>query len=140
MGSKTRLSSYCTKRANNGVNLVTSRKINTRLARPIAPLNLNKLATLYRDKADLPSCFPLMSTTEPTYQPVIMLKSVMARTFLIFIYRSIIAIFLYFKSCVSTMAKSIVQFKSDNPLRIALVVPLLLELICINRKSIRRYL
>ena len=35
MGSKTRLSSYCTKRANNGVNLATSRKINTRLARPI---------------------------------------------------------------------------------------------------------
>ena len=35
MGSKTRLSSYCTKRANNGVNLVTSRNINTRLARPI---------------------------------------------------------------------------------------------------------
>ena len=35
MGSKTRLSFYCTKRANNSVNLVTSRKINTRLARPI---------------------------------------------------------------------------------------------------------
>ena len=35
MGSKTRLSSHYTKRANNGVNLVTSRKINTRLARPI---------------------------------------------------------------------------------------------------------
>ena len=35
MGSKTRLCSYCTKRANNGVNLVTSRNINTRLARPI---------------------------------------------------------------------------------------------------------
>ena len=35
MGSKTRLRSYCTKRANNGVNLVTSRKINTTLARPI---------------------------------------------------------------------------------------------------------
>ena len=35
MGSKTRLSSYCTKRANNGVNLVTSWNINTRLARPI---------------------------------------------------------------------------------------------------------
>ena len=35
MGSKTRLSSYCTKRANIGVNLVMSRKINTRLARPI---------------------------------------------------------------------------------------------------------
>ena len=36
MGLKARLRSYCTKRANNGVNLVTSRKINTRLARPIA--------------------------------------------------------------------------------------------------------
>ena len=35
MGSKTRLSFYCTKRANNGGNLVTSRKINTRLARPL---------------------------------------------------------------------------------------------------------
>ena len=35
MGSETRLGSYCTKRANNGVNLVTSRNINTRLARPI---------------------------------------------------------------------------------------------------------
>ena len=35
MGSKTRLGSYCTKRDNNGVNLVTSRNINTRLARPI---------------------------------------------------------------------------------------------------------
>ena len=37
MGSKTRLSSHCTKRANYGLNLVTSRKINTRLARPIVP-------------------------------------------------------------------------------------------------------
>ena len=35
MGSKTRLGSYCTKRANNGVNLVTSRNVNTRLARPV---------------------------------------------------------------------------------------------------------
>ena len=35
MGSKTRLSSYCTKRGSNTVNLVTSRKINARLARPI---------------------------------------------------------------------------------------------------------
>ena len=35
MGLKARLSSNCTKRANNGVNLVTSRKINTRLVRPI---------------------------------------------------------------------------------------------------------
>ena len=39
MGSKTRLSSYCTKRANNGVNLVMSRKIITRLARPIIALH-----------------------------------------------------------------------------------------------------
>ena len=38
MGSKTRLGSYCTKRANNGVNLATSRNIYTRLARPIAAL------------------------------------------------------------------------------------------------------
>ena len=36
MGSKTRPGSYCTKQANNGVNLVTSRNINTRLARPIS--------------------------------------------------------------------------------------------------------
>ena len=36
MGSKTRLSSYCTKRGDNTVNLVTSRKTNTRLARPIS--------------------------------------------------------------------------------------------------------
>ena len=36
MGSKTRLGCYCTKWANNGVNLVTSRKINTRLAHPMA--------------------------------------------------------------------------------------------------------
>ena len=35
MGTKTRLGSYCTKRANIAVNLATSRKINTRLARPI---------------------------------------------------------------------------------------------------------
>ena len=35
MGLKARLSSNCTKQANNGVDLVTSRKINTRLARPI---------------------------------------------------------------------------------------------------------
>ena len=35
MGSKTRLSSYCTKRGDNTVNLVTSRKTIARLARPI---------------------------------------------------------------------------------------------------------
>ena len=40
MGSKTRLGSYCTKRANDGVNLVTSRNINTRLARPIGRLSI----------------------------------------------------------------------------------------------------
>ena len=45
MGLKTRLSSYCTKRGNNTMNLVTSRKTNTRLARPI-DLYLYKEATL----------------------------------------------------------------------------------------------
>ena len=35
MGSKTRLSSYCTKQDNDTVNLVTSHKINTRLVRPM---------------------------------------------------------------------------------------------------------
>ena len=35
MGSKTRLSSYCTKRGDDTVNLVTSRKTNARLARPM---------------------------------------------------------------------------------------------------------
>ena len=35
MGSKTRLSSYCTKRGDDTVNLVTSCKTNARLARPI---------------------------------------------------------------------------------------------------------
>ena len=40
MGLKARLSSNCTKRANNGVDLVTSRKINTRLARPIVKFTL----------------------------------------------------------------------------------------------------
>ena len=44
MGSKTRLGSYCTKRANNGVNLVTSRNINTRLARPIVFTQAAKMA------------------------------------------------------------------------------------------------
>ena len=36
MGSKTRLITSCTKRRENPANLVTSRKINTRLVRPIA--------------------------------------------------------------------------------------------------------
>ena len=40
MGSKTRLSSYCSKRGDNIVNLVTSRKVNTRLARPILFITL----------------------------------------------------------------------------------------------------
>ena len=54
MGSKTRLSSYCTKRANNGVNLVTSRNINTRLARPI---------TTYDDHVGLLKIILLNSTS-----------------------------------------------------------------------------
>ena len=47
MGLKTRLSSHCTKRANNGVNLVTSRKVKTRLARPI-----------HKHKVNLSLCVP----------------------------------------------------------------------------------
>ena len=35
MGSKTRLSSYCTKRGDNTMNLVTSSKTIARLSRPI---------------------------------------------------------------------------------------------------------
>ena len=42
MGSKTRLISYCTKRGDNTVNLVTSRKTIARLARPISILNYFK--------------------------------------------------------------------------------------------------
>ena len=42
MGLKARLSSYGTKRANNSVNLVTSRKIYTRLARPIVESLVSK--------------------------------------------------------------------------------------------------
>ena len=47
MGSKTRLSSYCTKRANNGVNLVTSRNINTRLAPYYAKFDRKILYTVF---------------------------------------------------------------------------------------------
>ena len=56
MGLKTRLSSHCTKRANNGVNLLTSRKVNTRLARPIKMIQgipvLKPYANLHLDKLD----------------------------------------------------------------------------------------
>ena len=48
MGTKTRLGSYCTKRANNGVNLVTSRNINTRLARPITQTLRHASSSPYR--------------------------------------------------------------------------------------------
>ena len=64
MGSKTRLSSYCTKRANNGLNLETSRKINTRLARPI---NRDFLATRQvsrRRRATYPQLRRLESPTD----------------------------------------------------------------------------
>ena len=43
MGSNTRLSSYCTKRGSKTVNLVTSRKINARLACPILPFKHHDL-------------------------------------------------------------------------------------------------
>ena len=35
MASKTRLSTYCTKRPKHAANLATSRRVNTRLTRPI---------------------------------------------------------------------------------------------------------
>ena len=47
MGSKTRLSSHCSKRGDNTVNLVMSRKTNVRLARPIADLTLAALPPVY---------------------------------------------------------------------------------------------
>ena len=50
MGSKTKLRSYCTKRGDDTVNLVTSRKTNARLARPIICFLLSstdKVAVLY---------------------------------------------------------------------------------------------
>ena len=46
MGSKTKLSSYCTKRDDNTVNLVTLCKINTRLARPFAEFMGDGLAVI----------------------------------------------------------------------------------------------
>ena len=55
MGPKTRLSSYCTKGANNGVNLVTSRNINTRLALPITIQNGN-LSGFYRNEIEAVNC------------------------------------------------------------------------------------
>ena len=57
MGSKTRLGSYCTKRANNGVNLVTSRNINTRLARPIARKFVQTTGKLVRTSGTRSVCF-----------------------------------------------------------------------------------
>ena len=66
MGSKTRLSSYCTKRGDNTVNLVTSRKTNARLARPITI----KLVTIKIEIGETPlryikplSCVPSFNST-----------------------------------------------------------------------------
>ena len=72
MGSKTRLSSYCTKRANNGVNLVTSRKINTRLARPI------DLQWAYLNNVAFPSpyCSILHSITVSSHNKIVYIISI----------------------------------------------------------------
>ena len=68
MGLKARLSSYCTKRANNGVNLVTSRNINTRLARPIGittrntiPANVKPMRILRSSGGDQYAHIPCMA-------------------------------------------------------------------------------
>ena len=58
MGLKARLSSSCTKRSNNGVNLVTSRKINTRLARPIECVFRLCIVARYTTRPDRPYTYP----------------------------------------------------------------------------------
>ena len=55
MGLKTRLSSYCSKRGDNTVNLVMSRKTNARLARPIIVKNLLRG---YSEERPTPVWFP----------------------------------------------------------------------------------
>ena len=50
MGSKTRQSSYCTKRGDNAMNLVTSRKTNARLARPIMELRIRLRIHILRSR------------------------------------------------------------------------------------------
>ena len=67
MGSKTRLSSYCTKRANNGVNFVTSRKINTRRARPIMKTYRSMLLTYTKRERNLSDVFPFLGIRWQTY-------------------------------------------------------------------------
>ena len=52
MGTETRLSSYCTKRGEKAVNLVTSRKTNARLARPIEHCKLVRVLVHNQD------CYP----------------------------------------------------------------------------------
>ena len=54
MGSKTRLSSYCAKRGDNTVNLVTSCKTNARLARPILYLSHTNSRLGVLDSPDWP--------------------------------------------------------------------------------------
>ena len=68
MGSKTRLSSYCAKQANNGVNLVMSRKINMRLARPILALDFS-VAALCRSHWDL-SCHRQLNSVSSHHKMV----------------------------------------------------------------------
>ena len=55
MGLKTRLSSYCSKRGDNTVNLVTSRKTNGRLAHPIL---VKILSRGYSEERPTPVGFP----------------------------------------------------------------------------------
>ena len=69
MGSETRLSSYCSKRGNNTMNLVTSRKTNARLARPIisdentliCPISVTGHNTLHIKRKTSAKCNGLMN-------------------------------------------------------------------------------
>ena len=66
MGSKTRLISYCTKRGDNTVNLVTSRKTIAKLVRPIAIQKMYPFTRIfivqynkaYHNPDRNPDCYP----------------------------------------------------------------------------------
>ena len=80
MGLKARLSSYCTKRANNGVNLVTSRKINTRLARPFDIDTLRGLLGSSLDSALSDNARRLVGEISKRFVSMAMLSDVLINT------------------------------------------------------------
>ena len=67
MGSKTRLSSYCSKRGDNTMNLVTSHKTNARLARPIKwelpqPVHVSNLTSVTHPCLTAATCVVVMAS------------------------------------------------------------------------------